>query len=268
MAALGTFLTEEPRVALATVHKYPLKHCRATTRVTMSQLLSEQASGGLANSVAGLVSVARAHHVPLRIDEMNAVTCGGVRGVSDAFGSALWVLDTLFQMARVGVSGVNMHTVPNTINELIGTSLSGGHWVARVHPQYYGMMLFAQAAPAGARLLRVSGAAGALRVWATRASDGRVRVILINDDTGGARAVSLHIPAGNGGPAALERLEAPHAGSTSGVRLGGQSFGAQTSTGQLSGRPQLETVTPGRGGVYAVTLPAASAALLTLPAAG
>ena len=56
---------------------------------------------------------------------------------------------------------------------------------------------------------------------------------------------------------------APSVGSHSGVRLGGQSFGARTSTGVLAGRPEVATVAP-VGGHYLVALPAESAAVLML----
>ncbi len=117
----------------------------------------------------------------MRLDEINAVSCGGQRGVSDTFASSLWALNTLFSLARVGVQGVNIHTVPKTINEVIGAQLVNGRWQAVVHPEYYGLMMFAQAAPAGARMLRVSwGSASRVQAWATRAPDGHVRVVLIN----------------------------------------------------------------------------------------
>jgi hypothetical protein len=63
--------------------------------------------------------------------------------------------------------------------------------------------------------------------------------------------------------AKLERLLAPRLGATAGVTLGGQSFGAATTTGRLAGTPQLTTVSP-RGGAYRVSLPAGSAALVTV----
>jgi len=60
-------------------------------------------------------------------------------------------------------------------------------------------------------------------------------------------------------------LTAPSARSAGGVTLAGQSFGPRTSTGVLAGPPQVWTVSAVRGR-YAVSLPAASAALLELPA--
>ncbi len=44
---------------------------------------------------------------------MNSVTGGGAKGVSNTFASALWALDTLFELAQAGVSGVNVHTFPS-----------------------------------------------------------------------------------------------------------------------------------------------------------
>jgi hypothetical protein len=68
------------------------------------------------------------------------------------------------------------------------------------------------------------------------------------------------------GPASLERLRASSAYATAGLTLGGQTFGAATSTGVLPSAV-AQAVTP-HGGTYSVTLPAGSAALLALPASG
>jgi Glycosyl hydrolase family 79 C-terminal beta domain len=265
MQQLGHFLSAERRVGVVTMHSYPLKRCTSGANVTIGELLSNSSSTGLANSVASYVRVAHAHHVPLRIDELNGVSCGGERGVSDTFASALWALDTLFEMARVGVDGVNFHTVPLAMNELFSGDYSKGRWHSFVHPQYYGLMMFAQAAPAGSRLLRISGAPGAgLHAWATRAPNGQVRVVLINEASRRSWLVRVRIPSGHG-TATLERLEAPSIGAKSGVSLAGQSFGRSTYTGVLAGSPSTTTVAPSRD-VYAVKVPAASAAMLTLPA--
>ena len=178
--------------------------------------------------------MAHSHHVPLRVDEMNGVSCGGQAGVSNVFASSLWSLDTLFAMARAGVAGINVHTVPGHINEVIGVSQVHGQWQAVVHPEYYGLMMFAQAAPAGSQLLRITGnGSSGLTAWATRAPDGHVRVVLINRGSR-ARTAVVRIPSASG-PATVERLQAPSLDSTTGVTLGGQTFGAATSTGLLAG---------------------------------
>jgi hypothetical protein len=166
-------------------------------------------------------------------------------------------------MARVGVDGVNVHTPIASTNQLFSFSLVNGHWQAYVHPEYYGMMMFAQAAPAGARLLSVSGpSSGPLRAWATRAPGGQVHVVLINTDTSGSHTVELRLPAG-AGPAVLASLAAPSIHSRNGVTIAGEGFGTETSTGLLAPPLKPTVVTPGAGG-YLVRLPAASAAMLTL----
>jgi hypothetical protein len=265
LSQLGSFLRAEPRIRLVTVHAYPLKHCRKTTVVTIGQLLSEQSTQGLAQQIAPYVAAASARHAPLRIDEMNGISCGGTRGVSDAFASALWVLDTLFEMARTGVSGVNIQTVPGTIQEVLGPEFVDGAWRVRVHPEYYGMIMFAQAAPPGSRLLRLSSVAppAGVKVWATRAPDGTTHVVVINKRASQPAVVRLRI-AGAHGSAAVEQLRAPSIGATSGVTLGGQTFGAATATGVLAGPASNQSLSQSTG-AYLVRIPAASATMLTIP---
>jgi hypothetical protein len=262
LAQLGSFLSAEPRVRLATVHAYPLKHCRKATVVTIAQLLSDASSHGLAQLISPYVAVAAAHHAPLRVDEMNGISCGGTRGVSDTFASALWVLDTLFEMARAGVSGVNVHTVPGTINEVLGPELVDGTWQMRVHPEFYGMMMFAQAAPPGARLLRVASTVpGGVKLWATRAG-ATIHVVVINKRLAQPQLLALRI-AGAKGSATLEQLRAPSVRATTGVTLGGRTFGTTTASGVLAGPVPDDTLAPS-GGTYTVRVPAASATMLTL----
>ncbi len=265
---LGRFLAAHPQVKVATLHRYPLQQCYFPTSSpvypSVGHLLAPGASQGLANSVASLVGVAHARHVNLRIDEMNTVSCGNGPGVADAFVSALWALDATFQMARVGVDGVNFHTYPGAPYELFTFSHHGGRWRAFVAPEYYGLLMFAQAVPPGARLASVFGASGSLKVWATRAPDGSVHVVLINEDTARSRRVTLRVP-GVRGPATLERLQGKGISARTGVTLGGQTFGTSTSTGTLTGHSTLAIVGKTPGG-YAVKLPRASAAMLTFAA--
>jgi hypothetical protein len=267
LPSLDRFLAAEPRVRLATVHRYPLQLCfvpRASPRYpTIAHLLSPAATTGLADSFARAVATARARGVGLRIDELNTVSCGADRPVSQTFASALWALDTLFEMARVGVAGVNIHTFPGAGYELFKFIRATGRWRAVVSPEYYGLLAFAQAAPPGSRLLSALGATGFLKLWATRAPDGRVRVVLINESTTRSRVLTVRVP-GISGTAALERLRAPDAAASTGVSLGGQSFGAETETGRLAGPSHAISEAPIRGR-YVVELPSASAALLTLP---
>jgi len=269
LGGLGQFLAAEQGLALVTVHRYPLHGCLTNPAQpgypSAANLLADQASAGLAEAIAPAVGVAHQHGVPFRLDELNSASvasCLGKRGVSGTFASALWVLDTLFNLNRVGVDGVNVHTLPTAAYELFTLSHHGRHWRAFVHPEYYGMFMFAQAFPPGARALPVSlSPSGSLKVWATRDRQGTTRVVLINKDATSSYQVQLDVT-GQTGPGQLERLEAPSLASRGGVTLGGRTFGGATTTGRLAA-PHTEAVTPSRG-TYSITVPPGSAALLTL----
>ncbi|HUA03589.1 MAG TPA: glycosyl hydrolase family 79 C-terminal domain-containing protein [Solirubrobacteraceae bacterium] len=265
---IRTFLADHTDVKVTTLHRYPLQLCYRTKNEpdfpTISHLMSAGASRGLADSVAGAVKASHARHIPLRIDELNTIGCGSDRAVSESFASALWAVDALFNMARVGVDGVNISSFPGATDEPFAFTQADGQWQGQVMPEYYGLDMFAQAAPPGARLLNVSPTgAPQLDTWATQSSDGTVRVVLINESAH-AHTVRLRIQR-TSAPGTLEYLTAPSLKAQTGVTLGGQSFGASTTTGRLAGAPHTTAVAP-RSGRYAVRLPAASAAMLTVPA--
>ncbi len=154
---VAEFLRAEPRVRVVTLHRYPLQLCftkpGSPRYPTIANLLSDRASAGLADGFVGAAGIAHAHGLPVRIDELNTVACGADAAISNTFASALWSLDTLFQMARVGIDGVNIHTFPGAGYELFRFIRAGGRWRGSVAPQYYGLLMFAQAAPPGSQLL-------------------------------------------------------------------------------------------------------------------
>jgi hypothetical protein len=267
---LSEILDDEPRLGLVTVHRYPLQSCFARpgskAYPTIPRLLAPAASTGLADGFAPMVAIARARGLPIRIDELNSVSCGADPSVSHTFGSALWVMEAMFEMARVGVGAVNVHTFPGAGYELF--KLARGR--ASVAPEYYGLLLFSQAAPPGARLLSVSGVSGLsgpsgvsaggapVRAWATRAPGGRVSVALVDADPSRSTVVALRVP-GARGDATVARLTGPSLGAASGVSLGGRWVG---SSGTFVGRRRALSISP-QGGRYVVWVPAASAAVVT-----
>ncbi len=266
MARLPTLLKAVPHLRVVTLHRYPLQGCQtdrsSAAYPSVANLLSDRATQGLAASLAPSVAVAHAHGAQFRVDELNSAAlagCLGRAGVSNTFASALWMVDALFNLASVGVDGVNVHTLPGAGYELFTFRRTATGWEAFVHPDYYGLEMFARAFPAGGRLLTVRVPAGPVKVWATRGPDAHTRVTLINKDSRPHR-VELQLPPA-GVPAELEWLTAPAATATTGVTLGGRSFGAETATGIL-GAPRTQAVSQ-LFGWYSIELPADSAALLT-----
>jgi hypothetical protein len=265
---LGRFLSAEPAVRLVTVHHYPLQLCYTPPGSpgypTIAHLLSAAGTTGFASAFAAPAALAHRRGLPARIDELGTVSCGADPAVSQTFASALWAVQTLFALDRAGIDGVQMHTFPGAGYELFPMSRRDGHLVAAIAPEYYGLLLFAAAAPAGSRLVPVtlSGAPASVHGWATRAPDGRLRVVFVNT---GDRRVTVALRAPGAGPATLERLTAPALATRTGVSLGGRSFGAATATGRLPAAARRTLVAP-RSGRYEVTVPGPSAVLLTFPA--
>jgi hypothetical protein len=265
LGAMGPFLASEPRLSLVTVHRYPLRAWfndpTSPYYASIPNLLSDFSSAGQASDVAPYVAMAHADGHPFRIGEMNSAAGSGKWGTSNTFAAALWVLDDLFNFANVGVDGVNIHSLPGAAYEPFTFTQSGRSWSAFVHPEYYGMMMFAQAFPPGARMLPVNVPAGPLKVWAVQTADGHTQVVVINKDPSNDYQVQLQVPGAEmAGQASLEWLKAPSVSATNGVTLGGRTFGDSTSSGTLD-PPQLQPVLS-VGGSYPITVPAASAVLL------
>ena len=264
---LGRFLGAEPTVTTATFHRYPLNRCFARPgspmQATLSNLLGPYASRGFLAPAAPYVALTHARGARFRLDEFNSVSCAGKLGLSDRFASALWALDALFEVARYGIDGVNVHTFPGVPYAPFDVSRTAGNWSAVVHPEYYGLLMFARAAPPGSRLLTVSGRTGdRVRIWATRTVGGALHVVVINKSVTAPVSAMIRLP-GAQTPGLLERLTAPGVLAAGGVTLAGQQYASPTQTGMLTGRVQTELVGP-RAGRYRVMLPPASAAMLTL----
>jgi hypothetical protein len=219
-----------------TEHAYPLSQCvtdrRSPAYPSIPNLLARRSSRGLIGRLAPYVSEAHRRHRTFRIDELNSVTCQGRFGASNTFASALWIVDTLFQGAAVGIDGVNIHMWPqaNPNEPFTFARTSGGEWRAFVRPSYYGVLMFNRAAPPGSRLLRTREAgSGDVRSWAALAPGRIANVVLINASQRGAHAALVHMPR-SAGPATLDRLSAPHADSTGGVSIAGQTYADATTT--------------------------------------
>jgi len=248
-----------PRLGMISAHLYPYSACAkpgSSRYPTIARLLSEEATSGLARLIRRAVRAAQRAGLPLRVTELNSVSCGGLEGVSDAFATALWAPDALFELLRAGVDGVNVHVRADAINGAFALTDRG--LVAR--PLLYGLILFARTLGPDARLLNVRASAAPslhLKVWAVQLAGGVLHVLLI-DKSRSAASVDLQLP--STGTATVQRLLGPSVRSRSGVTLGGRRLGLD---GRWQGRPADERLTPGPHG-YQLTMPRFSAALVSV----
>ena len=264
MSQLPSLISANAHLGVVTFHRYPLRGCgpnaKGPLEATIPNLLDDASSRGLAASVAPYISAVHAAGLPFRVDELNSASCGGSPGVSNTFASSLWILDTLFNMAAVGVDGVNIHTLPGAAYAPFSFSVSHHTWHATVNPLYYGLLMFTQAFPAGAHLLSSTSSDANVKIWSTVDSSGTVRTVLINQNSAPA-VVRLHVQGHGTAPATVETMSAPALTSTDAVQLGDHSFAPETTTGTLPA-PETTELNPLLG-EYQVTVPADSAMLIT-----
>ena len=145
--------------------------------ITSARLLN---SAPQANAMlAEMRSISASSRLPFRIAETNSIFNEGQPGVSDAFGSALWGIEFMFQVAEAEGQGVNFHTGDAKAYTPIGPG-PNGH-VAR--PLYYAMLMFNEAVR-GASMLpaRLVSPGLNMAAYALRVADDTLKVCLINKD--------------------------------------------------------------------------------------
>ena len=239
------------------IHRYAGSTCWSKSSPlypTISRMLSEQVTAGLAASVTQAVQFAHSHGMALRLTEVNTVSCGNDAGVAGSFATALWTPDALFEMIKVGVDGVSWEVRPKNGNAPF--EFSGGGIETR--PELYGLAVFADMTRGPSTLLNltVNASPGVhVKAWGVK-SYNTVKVLL---DNKGGRVANVALPA-RPGPAIVRRLVAPSVRSRYGVTFAGMTIGHD---GRWHGR-EINHRVPSAGGYYHVSVPAYSIAVVTL----
>jgi hypothetical protein len=247
-----------PRLGMLTAHRYPYSACLgrgSQAFPTIARLLSERASAGNAQGMRAGAAIAHRAGLAFRMTELNSVTCGGRPGVSDAFATALWASDAMFELLKAGVDGINIHVRADTVNAAMVPSAGG----LRERPLLYGLTLFTRALGVHGRLLSIRIGASSyvhLKVWAVRTAR-ELHVLLVNKDS---RSATVDIRRAGTSDATVQRLRAPSAGATSGETLNGQTLAPD---GTWTGTPSRELLPPSARG-YVLSVPPASAALVSI----
>jgi len=131
---------------------------------------------------------------PFRISECNSYYNGGASGVSNAYASALWVIDFMYTCALGGAVGVNFHGGINLNYTAIVDSVSNGvDAVQSVRPMYYGMLMFALAGQGTLYSTTVSPGNLNLSAYAVKTSAG-LSIVIVNKDLSTNADVTLTLP--------------------------------------------------------------------------
>ena len=227
----------------------------------MAGLLSPDPA--LISTLTQLSGATTANHTPLgfRLAEANSFFDHGSPGVSDAFGSALWAIDFLFQNAENGSNGANFHgggagqDGPNPfiytpINELNGV-------VTGAQPIFYGMLLVANTG-GGSMLATTLSVPDNLNVtaYAVTPADGSTDVVIVNKD--GTNGVEARVNVGRSvATAAAVFLEGPSLLALSGVTFAGAGISPEGAW-----TPMPAWALPVAGEVVSIVVPPASAVIV------
>ncbi len=203
----------------------------------------------------GMTRVRNEYGLPFRLAETNSCYQGGKQGVSDTFAGALWSADLMYQLASAGGMGINFHGGGYGWYTPIAGNQENG-FVAR--PEYYGMLLFAQAGAGQLVESKLEPLDGAplLTAYGFRGDSGAIKVATFNKNLD--RGVRLTIDAGQRAQrVSALRLLAPRVDDATDTTFGGAPVGA---SGEWSAA-RKQTL-PIKDGAAVIDLPPASAALI------
>jgi hypothetical protein len=261
-----------------TTHFYPA--CgRSTPTPTMAQLLSKEFRDRVSARIKILVDSARPLGIKTRLTEANSLTCGGVPGVSDRYGSALFIVDQAMLVASSGVTAENFHSniavcggprppgsaytpfcAPDATQQAAGKLI--------VQPEYYSLLLVREVGT-GTFSAVESSDLDTLRAHAVRNKDGQLKVVLVNmmdPASAGDRQVTVDLGGNLGAKfrkASFIRMTGPALDAATGMTLAGKTVAADGTFPSITPTP-----IPVSGSTLKMTLPPASATLVTLTPSG
>ena len=221
------FRLEHKRLGIVSLHNYPMgvsvKNPRSPQYASIRNLLSPRSTDIFAHEMRQIRLLAAPYHLPVRFGEMNSVSGGGKRGVSNTFASTLWTVSTLLGIAQAGGAGVNLH-MSQGIDGFPGWYAPlrfgpGGH--LHVMPEYIGMLVAADVIQHDSRPvdLRVRSRLNA-SIFAFESPHHTFRVAVINRMPTANLTVRLRLPAGMR-PVRRYLIDAPNVRASKGVTITG-----------------------------------------------
>ncbi|MFC7535113.1 hypothetical protein [Actinoplanes sp. GCM10030250] len=257
---------DESRLGMVMLHQYAMDPTG-----TMTRLLSPETYASQLRSITPNLNAAKEAGKPLRVDETNSAWGGGIDGVSNKHGAALWALDYSLQLGQAGVAGLNFHGGLGVCDQPIWN----GKWqiytpicaaskagelaqIYRVTPIYYGLWMARQLG--AGRFLPVTLTTDQnLTAYSVRGDDGKLRLAVVSKEEPAAGPVTLAITVG--GPNRAADVLTMTGSSLTGVDTAVQGATVDGSGRLNPGKPARAQV---RNGTLSLDLAAGSAAVITL----
>jgi hypothetical protein len=158
------------------------------------QTVLQYPNATLDNLVTNIVGAAKGNQaLGARITESDSISGGGLLGVSNAFGAALWSLDYMFTMAENGGQGVNFHGGDKSPYSPINNN---GATVTAVGPEFYAMKMFSLIPPGGSVVpatVTLSPTNVNFSAYGVRGAHGAISALLNNKEVNDTVSVSLNL---------------------------------------------------------------------------
>jgi hypothetical protein len=243
-------------------HYYPMG-CGlggTTPAAFAARMLSPGQTAKEAAFFSAAARVAAAAHAALRISETNTACHGGAVGVSDAYASALWVVDYLLTGVEHGVTGFNFHGGVSTYCQGYTPLCQVGVNEYAAQPIYYGMLFTHLLGSGNLQPVTVTtpDPGDDVTAFALKPAAGGGLRMIVEDLTDSQAKVTLRV-GGTPSSAAVLHLTGPSLLATSGVRIQGTAVAADGSFA-----PGAPNTVKCSSGDCRVTLAPYSAVLVTI----
>ncbi|KAG9126712.1 hypothetical protein FRC07_002297, partial [Ceratobasidium sp. 392] len=241
-----------------------------------TQLLNHTAATSFAAGYVNASNMVQAAGKEIIMLESNSVTCGGLDGVSDTFGSALFNIDNALQLASIGFSQVFYHSGGsasryNAFTVPPGNQTSFQQW--SVGSTFYSMLAISEAVGQSGKAqiadLQVGGANGIYTpAYTIVENNNPVKVALFNfvsDNSGTSDYEAVITVPAEQAQVRVKYLRADSASTKQNITWAGQTLGEtfHASDGRMMGNLDIQTV-PCQGGSCRVPMKAPSFALVFL----
>jgi uncharacterized protein (TIGR03437 family) len=179
---------EGKNVILLSDHYYRGNGALATSTVEL--LVSPDTN--IVTQAKAMLAVSQSVDVPYRFAETNSFYNGGAPNVSDAYASALWVIDHLFACASNGAEGINLHGGGDSTGYTPIADSNGV--VVEARPEFYGVTLFTLAGHGTLQQTTISAGGVNATAYAIRAVNGAFNIIINNKDAVQTINTSIQLP--------------------------------------------------------------------------
>ena len=251
-------------VSIYTFQNYSTLNNKCGGSIKTGALLPADMSRDNPNKIKEFANFAHSKNIALRITELNGVDCGGENNISDAYESALWLIDILFEYAYNGVSGVNIASnlwtknstwdlgaafsfnvpekqvkIAQTFKAPIGIKYTNNYELKNVAPIYYGMLFFAHASRDGMYVKPMTwDRTNNTKAWFLQNKNNDKRIILINKTD---KKVNYTLPEIYANGANMEKLSAPNAAAKNKIKFRGFTFD-NSKDGKAIGKEEITKI--------------------------